>query len=363
MESEERIMSNQTSANAARVGLGVDTHRDEHVAVAIDQLGLRLGDRYIATTTKGYADLERWAMGQGEIVAFGVEGTGSYGAGLARFLATHGHIVIEVSRPDRSTRRRLGKSDPIDAEAAARAVLAGVAKGNPKAGNDSVEMLRMLKSTKDSAIKARTQAINQMKAFVVTAPLELRQKLRGLSSSRLVARCVAFRSGVLDTSVAVAKHTLRSLARRHRQLTSEIREIETELGRLTSETAPALVNTFGVGPNTAATLLITAGSNPERLRSESAFAALCGVAPIPASSGNTHRHRLSRGGDRQANAAIHQIVIVRLCHDERTRQYMDRRVREGMKKTEIIRCLKRYVAREVFALLPRSQQPRMAVAS
>ena len=356
-------MPNNGPAKAARVVIGVDTHRDEHVAVAIDQLGLRLGDHYIATTTRGYADLERWAMGQGEVVAFGVEGTGSYGAGLARFLTGYGHTVIEVSRPDRSTRRRLGKSDPIDAEVAARAVLAGVAKGNPKAGNDSVEMLRMLKSTKDSAIKARTQAMNQMKAFVVTAPLELRQKLRGLSPSRLVARCRAFRTGVLGTSVDVAKYTLRSLARRHQQLTSEIREMESELHRLTLESAPALVNTFGVGPNTAATLLITAGSNPERLRSESAFAALCGIAPIPASSGNTNRHRLSRGGDRQANAAIYRIVIVRLRHDERTRQYMDRRIGEGMKKAEIIRCLKRYVAREVFPLLPRSQKPRMAVAS
>jgi transposase len=302
-------------------------------------------------------------MGQGEVVAFGVEGTGSYGAGLARFLAGCGHTIIEVGRPDRSTRRRLGKSDPIDAEVAARAVLAGIAKGNPKTGNDRVEMLRMLKSTKDSAIKARTQAMNQMKAFVVTAPSELRQKLRGLSSSRLVARCIAFRIGVLNTSVAVAKHTLRSLARRHQRLTSEIHEIETELHSLTLETAPALVNTFGVGPNTAATLLITAGCNPERLRSESAFAALCGIAPIPASSGNTHRHRLSRGGDRQANAAIYRIVIVRLRHDDRTRQYMDRRIGDGMKKAEIIRCLKRYVAREVFSLLPRSPQPWAAVAS
>ena len=226
--------------DCAKVVVGVDTHRDEHVAVAIDQLGLRLGDRYIATTTEGYADLESWAIGQGEIVAFGVEGTGSYGAGLARFLTSYGYTVIEVGRPDRSTRRRLGKSDPIDAEVAARAVLAGIAKGNPRTGNDRVEMLRMLKSTKDSAIKARTQAMNQMKAFVVTAPFGLREKLRGLSPARLVARCLGFRSGVLDTSMSVAKHTLRSLARRHRQLTLEIREIETELRRLTSRPAATL---------------------------------------------------------------------------------------------------------------------------
>jgi len=239
---------------------------------------LRLGDRYIAATTGGYVDLERRAMEQGEVVAFGVEGTGSYGAGLTRFLTGCGHTIIEVSRPDRYTRRRLGKSDPIDAEVAARAVLAGVARGNPKAGKDRVEMIRMLKRTKASAVKARTQAINQMKAFVVTAPSELRERLRRLPTARLVARCVAFRTGVLETAVAVAKHTLRSLARRHQQLTSEIHEIETELHRLTSETAPALVKAFGIGPDTAATLLVTAGNNPKRLRSESAFAALwCGA--------------------------------------------------------------------------------------
>ena len=356
-------MPNHESAKAGRVVVGVDTHRDEHVAVAIDQLGVRLGDRYIATTTRGYVDLERWAMEQGEIVAFGVEGTGSYGAGLARFLTGSGHTVIEVSRPDRSTRRRLGKSDPIDAEVAARAVLAGVAKGNPKAGNDRVEMIRMLKSTNDSAVKARTQAINQMKAFVVTAPSELRERLRRLSTARLVARCVAFRTGVLETPVAVAKHTLRSLARRHQQLTWEIHEIKTELHRLTSETAPALVKAFGIGPDTAATLLVTAGSNPKRLRSESAFAALCGVAPIPASSGKTSRHRLSRGGDRQANAAIHRVVIVRLRHDDRTREYMHRRTGEGMTKTEVIRCLKRYVAREVFSLLRGHERSTVAIVA
>jgi transposase len=287
----------------------------------------------------------------GEVVAFGIEGTGSFGAGLARYLAGRGRSVIEVSRPDRSTRRRLGKSDPVDAEMAARAVLAGVAKDSPKSGLDEVEMIRMLKIVKDSAIKARTQAINQMKALVVTAPVELRHKLVGLNVRRLVARCVRFRPGELVAPLAAAKHALRMLARRHCQLTSEIESIDGEMVRLTAKTAPALVDVFGVGPDVAATLLVTAGSNPERVRSEAAFAALCGVNPIPASSGRTNRHRLNRGGDRRANAALYRIVLVRLRYHEPTKEYMSRRTSEGMTKAEIIRCLKRYVARQVYAIL------------
>ena len=176
--------------NVPGIVIGVDTHKDKHIAVAIDSLGVRIGQRNLPTTDTGYAGLEHWARSLGEIDAFGVEGTGSYGAGLARFLKGQGHRVIEVNRPDRSTRRRLGKSDPTDAEMAARDVIAGVARDRPKSGIDEVEMIRMLKSTKDSAMKSRTQAINQMKALVVTAPVELRAKLRDMNASQLVARCV-----------------------------------------------------------------------------------------------------------------------------------------------------------------------------
>ena len=291
-------MTDTNRLGATRVIVGVDTHRDEHVAVAIDCLGGRLGQRRLPAASGGYEGLHCWASGLGDVVAFGIEGTGSYGAGLARFLAGRGHTIIEVNRPDRSTRRRLGKSDPVDAEMAARSVLAGVARDYPKSGLDSVEMVRMLKIVKSSAIKARTQAINQIKALIVTAPLELRHELVGLDVSRLVARCARFRPGHLATPAGAAKYSLRLLARRHGQLTSEIEGVNDELLRLTSETAPALVELFGIGPDTAATLLVTAGGNPERLRSEAAFAALCGVNPVPASSGRTNRHRLNRGGDR-----------------------------------------------------------------
>ncbi len=340
-----------THPNVPGIIIGVDTHKEEHVAVAVDKLGVRIGQHKLPTTDTGYAGLEHWARRLGEIDAFGVEGTGSYGAGLARFLRSQGRRVIEVNRPDRSTRRRLGKSDPTDAEMAARSVLAGVAHDRPKSGVDKVEMIRMLKSTKDSAMKSRTQAINQIKAIIITAPVELREVLRGLATNRLVLRCAKLRPGQLGTPTAAAKYVLRSLARRHTQLTQEIETLDAELARLTLAFAPALMQSFGIGADTAAALLVTAGSNPERLKSEAAFAALCGVSPIPASSGKTNRHRLNRGGDRKANAVLYRIVIVRLRYHDRTRTYFTRRIEEGKTKTEVIRCLKRYVAREVFGIL------------
>ena len=298
--------------------VGVDTHQDQHVAVAINLQGVRLGERHVSETTHGYEELELWSHRLGGTRAFGIEGTGSYGAGVARFLTDRGYRVIEVNRPDRSVRHRKGKSDPVDAEMAARAVLAGVADATPKSGDGEVEMLRMLKSARDSAVKARTQAVNQMKALVVTAPPELRDTLNGLTASALAKRCRNFRPSRMYNPKTAAKYALRSLARRYRQLSVEIKNLEAELERLTWSVAPVLLNAFGVGPDTAATLLIAAGSNPDRLRSEAAFASLCGVNPIPASSGKTNRHRLNRGGDRQANAALHRIVVVRLCYDPRT---------------------------------------------
>ena len=334
--------------------VGVDTHQDEHVAVAIDRQGVRLGELHTVATTRGYGELERWSRGLGEIHAFGIEGTGSYCAGAARFLTHMGYTVVEVYRPDRSARYRKGKSDPTDAEMAARAVLAGVAEATPKSGEGEVEMIRMLKSAKDSAVKARTQAINQMRALVVTAPVQLREHLAGLTAAALVTPCKSLRPGRLEGPTTAAKYALRSLARRYRQLSNEIKDLEAEIQRLTRTAAPALVDGFGIGPDTAATLLIAAGSNPDHLHSEAAFASLCGVNPIPASSGKTNRHRLNRGGHRHANGALHRIVVVRLRHDERTQAYMRRRTTEGMSKAEVIRCLKRYVAREVFSVLRNS---------
>ena len=292
------------------------------------------------------------ALGLGPVEVFGIEGTGAYGAGLARFLRERGgHRVVEVNRPDRATRRRLGKSDPIDAEMAARAVLSGVATGTPKTGDGRVEMIRMLKITRDSAVKARTQSLNQIRALLVTAPIDLRASLAGLRVGQLLDHCAAFRPAALDTPTAVARHSLRRLARRNLALRTEAQELGAELRRQVASTVPELLDAFGVGPDSAAAFLVTAGDNPGRLRSEAAFAALCGASPIPASSGKTTRHRLNRGGDRQANAALHRVVVVRLRWHPPTQAYLARRLAEGKTKAEIRRCLKRYVAREIHGLL------------
>ena len=251
------------------------------MAVALDGRGVRLDEKHVPVATCGYEELERWSRDLGQVHAFGVEGTGSYGAGLARFLTCRGYTVIEVNRPDRSVRYRKGKSDPTDAEMAARSVLAGVADATPKSGEGEVEMIRMLKSAKNSAVMARTQAINQMNALVLTAPAELRETLDGLTTRALVRRCECFRPSRPGSPTTAAKYALRSLACRYRQLNTEIQDLKAELQRLIQATAPALVEAFGVGPDTAAALLITAGSNPDRLHSEAAFASLCGVSPVP----------------------------------------------------------------------------------
>lgn len=333
------------------VTVGVDTHKDLHVAVALDALGRRLDELVAPATAAGYRQLHRWASDLGSVQAFGVEGTGSYGAGLARYLHRAGARVVEVNRPDRSTRHHQGKSDPIDAEAAARAVLAGTATATPKHGDDQVEVIRLLKMTRDSAVKAQTQAVNQLKAVLVTAPEELRESLARLGLVALLNRCAGLRPGELSTPLAAAKHALRLLARRALTLREEAKQLREQLTSLATAAAPALVELTGVGPDTAAALLITAGDNPHRLRSEAAFAALCGTNPIPASSGKITRYRLNRGGDRQANAALHRAVVTRIHWHEPTQAYVARRTAEGKTKAEIMRCLKRYLARQVYRTL------------
>jgi len=335
-----------------RVTVGVDTHADVHVAAALDQLGRLLGTHAYPTTAAGYAALLRWAGRFGVVERIGIEGTGSDGAGLARWLCARGLAVVEVERPKRQTRRRRGKSDPQDAEAAARAVQAGTATARPKGGTGPVEMIRALQAVRRAAVKARTQAANQLHALVLTAPEELRTRLRRLSAAQLVATAAAFRPRrPLTTPTAATQWALKSVATRSRQLSAEIEALDAHLGQLVATAAPALVAVKGVGTDTAATLLVTAGDNPDRLRSEAAFAHLCGVAPIPASSGRTVRHRLNRGGDRQANRALHLLAVRRMGWDPATRAYTARRIAEGKSTPEILRCLKRYIARELYPLL------------
>jgi transposase len=336
--------------------LGVDTHLDFHVAVALDHLGRRLGEASVPTTPKGYQKLLRWAEGFGPVRCAGVEGTSSYGAGLARYLRARGIEVLEVERPERrrrGSRRNLQKkSDPSDAEAAARAVLAGESSGVPKSGDGTVEMIRTLRAARRSAMKARTQAANQLQGLRVTAPEQLRRRLSGLSTKELVSVAARFRLADDPRDVPTAtRFALRSVARRYEALSREIDELEAHLDRLVGQVAPELVSLPGIGTDNAATLLVVAGDNPQRLRSEASFANLCGVAPIEASSGKVVRHRLNRGGNREANRALYMTCLARMRWDLRTQEYVARRTQEGKSKREIIRCLKRYVAREVYRVL------------
>jgi transposase len=349
---EENVPRSVPTTNAEVITLGVDTHKDIHVAVALDGLGRRLGTLSIPTTPAGYEELVVWARGFGPLGRVGVEGTGSFGAGLSRFLRAQGIEVFEVIRPRRREQYRSGKSDPIDAEAAARAVLAGTATGVPKGTDGEVEMIRTLRAARRSAVKARAQAANQLRAMLITAPETLKSDLRGLSTAKLVTKVSRVRPGTNLTDVeAATKFALRSVARRHQRLSEEISALDEQLDRLVAEAAPELLCVEGVSTDTAASLLIAAGDDPERIKNEAAFAHLCGVAPIPASSGKTVRHRLNRHGDRDANRALYVIAVCRMSHDERTRTYVARRTKEGKTKKEIIRCLKRYIAREVYRVL------------
>jgi transposase len=356
-------MASESMAEAEprRVIVGVDTHKDVHVAMAKDELGCALGHMTIPASAKGYQALLAWSRELGTVQAFGVEGTGCYGAALARYLRREREVVIEVIRPNRSTRRLRGKSDPVDAEAAASAVLSGEARATPKSGEGAVEMIRVLRVARTTAIRARTQAINALHAVVVTSPSELRERLGDLSGPRLVRTCAVFRPGALAGPTEATKTALRSLAKRSLALQQEVQALDEELERLAVKTCPTLLGIFGAGSDTAGALLLAAGDNPERVRSEAAFAKLCGVSPVEASSGKVTRHRLNRGGNRQANSALHRIVMVRLrWRHQATMDYVARRTAEGKSKREIIRCLKRYVAREVYGALTEGQAPSAA---
>ncbi|MGW3850277.1 IS110 family transposase [Streptomyces fagopyri] len=328
---------------AEDVVLGVDTHKDVHVAAVITALGAILAHQEFPATAAGYRQLLHWACSFGALHRAGVECTGSYGAGLARYLRRENVQVVEVNQPDRAMRRKRGKTDAVDAEAAARAVLSGRADVIPKSGEGPAADMRVLRLAKESAVKARTQAKNQLKAVLLGVEPELREALSNLSNTALVATCADLPDGD-DAAV----FTLQLLARRIQQLTAEVKELARRTTKAVRCWHPQLLDVTGVGPDSAAALLIAAGDNPERLASEASFAVLCGVSPVEQSSGKTQRRRLNRGGNRQANAALYRIVITRLRRDGRTRLYLERRTKQGMSKREIIRCLKRYVAREIY---------------
>ncbi len=340
---------------AEEVVLGVDTHKDVHVAAVITTLGASLAHQEFPATAQGYRQLAVWAGSFGVLKRAGVECTGSYGAALARVLRREGIEVIEINQPDRATRRKRGKTDAVDADAAARVVLSGRATTTPKTADGPAAGMRVLRLAKESAVKARTQAMNQLKAVLLAVDPGLRESLAGLTNRALIATCAELND---DRDQAV--FTMRLLARRIQSLTDEIKELTRRTTKAVRACRPHLLELVGVGPDSAAALIIAAGDNPERLADEAAFAALCGVSPVEQSSGKTQRRRLNRGGNRQANAALYRIVMTRIRWDERTQAYLLRRTTQGLSKREIIRCLKRYVARELYRLIQPTTTPTTA---
>ena len=332
------------------VVIGADTHLDTVHLAALSPTGAPVADAQFPTRPAGYYLAVKWAQSFGVVLRAGVEGTSSYGAGLTRALQDAGIEVAEINRSDRASRRRQGKSDPLDAYAAARAALAGHGLAVPKGEHTSA--LRALLTARRGAVKARTAAINQIKALLITAPAELRERYRRHTTTTLIRALARCRPGAQDDPTTVAVLIgCKALAQRIMFLEDQDRTLTAELDRLVTAINPGLRAAYGVGPDTAAQLIITAGTNPHRLHSEAAFAMLCGVAPIPASSGKTNRHRLSRGGDRAANNALHRIALVRMSSDERTRAYVKVQLAKGRSKLDILRLLKRAIAREAFRLL------------
>ena len=333
---------------------GVDTHADNHMAAAIDHNGGLLGVESFSASETGYGDLLAWLVGFGELVRVGVEGTGSWGVGLSRFLADHNMTVVEVDRPNRQTRRKQGKSDPADAVSAARAALSGTATVTPKSRNGRVEEMRVLLVARRSAREQRIQTLNQLRHLVFTAPEEIRVRFKDRPKTGLITEAANMRPRPGSDPITYRTNlVIRNLARRIKSLDAEMRTIDQTLRSLIEETAPSMLELYGVGVDTAATLLATAGDNPDRLHSEGSWAHLCGVTPLPANSGKTTtKFRLNRGGDRQANAALYRIVLTRMSSHPETRAYVARRRTDGLSTPEIMRCLKRYVARQTYKHLP-----------
>jgi transposase len=333
--------------------IGVDTHTDTHTACLIDRTGREVATTTVEATPDGYAQLVAWAtrLAPGPQLLWAVEGCRSHGTGLLRALSAAGHQAVEAGRPQRAARRPGGKSDPADARLAARTVLAAEHHAQPRADGDR-EALRILLVARDHDTTTRTAAVNLFKSLVLTAPDRLRERLRHLSTPRQTAVCTTLRINPQEPLVdQTRRQTLRTLAQRIRRLDKEIRANERQLRQLVEAVAPVLLNEPGVGPVSAAQVLV-AWSHPGRCRSEAAFASLAGVSPLEASSGRITRHRVNRFGDRALNRALHTIVNWRMIHGhEPTRHYLIRRRSEQKSDPEIRRCLKRYTARRLFRLM------------
>lgn len=347
----------QSVTNRFVIG-GVDTHKDLHVAAVVDEHNRVLGSQCFPTTRHGYKQMLAWMRSFGQLRRVGVEATGTYGAGLLRYLQNAGVEVLEVTTPDSGDRRKRGKNDDLDAQNAAHAAFAGKRTVTPKTRDGMIESLRVLKACRKTAVAARRVALQMIHNTVVCAPDELRDTLRKLTRMELIRTLAAWRPDMTDyRNVASAyRIALKSLARRYLELHDEIADLDAMIAAIVDELAPALVTRNSIGHASAAQLLLTAGDNSERLHSEASFAALCGVSPVPACSGKITRHRLNRGGDRAANSALHIIAIGRLRTDPRTKSYIAKRIAEGHSKLEAIRCLKRYIAREIFSIISQRRQ-------
>ena len=343
--------------NIHKIIIGVDTHKDFHHVAAITTLGAAVADRQFPATPAGYGEVLDWVAGHGQVLRAGVEGTGSYGAGLTKRFRVAGIEVVDVIAPDKQERRLRGKTDQIDAYSAARAVLAQRATTVPKTRDGHVEAIRVLHTTKQLVIKQSTETMNQLKSLVVSAPETLREKLAGLTGKPLSRACTRLR--VLKTDDLVTRHTktaLKALGNRHLALQAEAATLLKDYQGLVQDYGPELLAVHGVGPDVAASLLSVTGENVDRITSESALAHLCGAAPIPASSGKTNRYRLNRGGNRQGNAALHRIIVSRLKGHQATKDYMTKSLARGKSKREAMRLLKRYVCREIHPILIKIQQ-------
>jgi transposase len=329
------------------IAVGVDTHKHEHLARALDGLGQLVGGVTIKADPAGYLELAHWLVDLGEDVVVGIEGTGTYGAGLCEFLLAAGVGVVEVERPRREDRRR-GKSDAIDALLAARKVLAGDGLSTPRAGGTRQALSALLVAYRSCMVE-RTRVLNQLQALHTSAPLALRERVGPGNGRKLIARLRRMRVGAgAPEAEQLILGVLRDLGSRAHQLEVQARAYKRELSRLISSLDPTLLDEPGIGPISAAKLIIC---DPARLKSEAAFARCNGTAPKPASSGQTIRHRLSRGGDRQANNALHTIALSRSLHDERTRAYLTRRTTEGKTSREAMRALKRHLSRNLYKRL------------
>jgi len=337
---------------------GVDTHKDLHVAAVVDAHNRVLSSQSFPTTRQGYRAMLNWMSSFGQLERVGVECTGTYGAGLLRYFQNAGVVVLEVTAPDKTDRRKRGKDDTIDAENAAHAAFAGIRTVTPKTRDGMVESLRVINACRKTAVSARRVALQMIQMQIVSSPDPIRESLRTMTRMQLIRTLAAWRpdlTGYREVSHAY-RIVLKSLARRYLELHDEIADLDVMIAAIVDEMAPSLIQRKAIGYQSATQLLITAGDNPERLKSEASFAALCGVSPIPASSGKTHRHRLNRGGDRAANSALHIIAIGRLRTEQRTQDYMQKRQADGLSKLEVIRCLKRYIAREIYFLLKNRNQ-------